>query len=97
MANRLNRLDEHTGGIVDVLLKERFDGWTIVQIAHKLELVLDYDKVAVLDAGRLMELDSPRRLLERDSIFRSLYEASLQRREEEQAQLDPSTNLHNMI
>ncbi|KFA49912.1 hypothetical protein S40293_01213 [Stachybotrys chartarum IBT 40293] len=79
-------LDEETSAIVDKVLKTWFDGWTILSIAHKLEAVLDYDKIAVFDAGRLMEFDSPQQLLQKESMFRSLYETALQRKMEMQKQ-----------
>lgn len=82
----LNSLDEETSAIVDKVLKTWFDGWTILSIAHKLEAVLDYDKIAVFDAGRLMEFDSPQQLLQKETIFRSLYETALQRKMEMQKQ-----------
>ena len=57
------------------ILREWFAGWTIIAIAHKLSEILDFDKVAVLRAGEVVEYDEPRRLLERDSLFRRLYGA----------------------
>ncbi|RFU80509.1 abc transporter [Trichoderma arundinaceum] len=67
-------LDEATSNVIDNVVRTWFKEWTILAIAHKLDAILDYDKVAVLDAGRLMEFDSPRKLLsQRDSIFRDLY------------------------
>ena len=41
-------------------------------IAHRLETVMHYDKVLVLDKGTLAESGSPRELLENDTIFRSM-------------------------
>lgn len=43
----------------DSLMKDAM----IITIAHRLETVLDYDKVLVLDAGRVVEFDEPRVLL----------------------------------
>jgi ABC-type multidrug transport system fused ATPase/permease subunit len=69
-------LDDNTSQIVNSLLRSWFEGWTIIAVAHKLGTILDFDKVAVLDDGKLLEYDEPRRLLERDSVFRELYELS---------------------
>lgn len=71
----LPSLDDATSAIVDKVLRTWFDGWTIITIAHKLDSVLDYDKIAVLDAGELVEFESPQSLLARDTVFRELYEA----------------------
>lgn len=35
---------------------------------------MDSDKIAVLDAGKLVELDNPQALLARDSHFRRLWQ-----------------------
>lgn len=46
-------------------------------IAHRLESLVDFDKVMVLDSGHLIETGSPRRLLQdENSAFSKLYRAS---------------------
>lgn len=73
-------LDQETSDIIDEILRTWFKDWTILAIAHKLDSILDFDKVAVLDAGRLVEFDQPRRLLDSDgSVFKELFELSTQR------------------
>ncbi|KAJ2506801.1 hypothetical protein H4217_008946 [Coemansia sp. RSA 1939] len=48
---------------------------TLLCIAHRLRTVLDYDKVLVLDNGRVAEYDTPHNLLQiKDGIFRSMCE-----------------------
>nr|POE50464.1 isoform 3 of canalicular multispecific organic anion transporter 2 [Quercus suber] len=65
-------LDETTSAIVEELLRSWFKDWTIIVVAHKLDAIADFDKVAVLDDGKLLEYDSPERLMESDSAFRRL-------------------------
>lgn len=73
-------LDQETSDIIDEVLRTWFKDWTILAIAHKLDLILDFDKVAVLDAGLLVEFDQPRRLLNSDgSVFKELFELSTQK------------------
>jgi ATP-binding cassette subfamily C (CFTR/MRP) protein 1 len=55
------------------LILEEFAGATIVAIAHRLETILDFDKVAVLSEGKLVGFDSPQALLDQPSAFRELY------------------------
>lgn len=50
---------------------------TTITIAHRLQTIIDYDKVLVLDKGQVMEYDDPYTLLRRkDSIFRGMCEMS---------------------
>eukprot|EP00388_Colpodella_angusta_P000214 GDKJ01000792.1.p1 GENE.GDKJ01000792.1~~GDKJ01000792.1.p1 ORF type:complete len:770 (+),score=184.28 GDKJ01000792.1:35-2311(+) len=50
---------------------------TIITIAHRINTILDYDKVVVLDRGHILEYDSPENLLKmKDGVFRSLTEQS---------------------
>lgn len=56
------------------VIREKFSDHTIIAVAHKLESILDFDKVAVLDEGSLVEFDSPDALLSvPSSAFSKLY------------------------
>jgi ATP-binding cassette, subfamily C (CFTR/MRP), member 1 len=67
--------DADTDKLIQQLLRARFNNHTIIMIIHRLKSVVDFDKIAVLDGGKLAEFDSPDALLARPSIFRSLYQA----------------------
>ncbi|KAF9876316.1 ABC transporter [Colletotrichum karsti] len=69
-------LDDESSRVVDEVLRSRFRDWTIIAIAHKLDSVLDFDRVAVVDAGDLVEFGEPRELLGQESAFKALYEHS---------------------
>jgi ABC-type multidrug transport system fused ATPase/permease subunit len=50
---------------------------TIITIAHRLQTIVDYDKVLVLDKGRVVEYGHPYELLKKDgSIFKGMCETS---------------------
>jgi ATP-binding cassette subfamily C (CFTR/MRP) protein 1 len=60
------------------LIRKKFARHTIIAVAHRLESIMDFDKVAVLDAGRLVEFDSPYALLDvPGSAFAKLYNAAV--------------------
>lgn len=65
-------LDNAMREIVDVIASWSKD-CTVLAIAHKLDSILSDDKVAVFDEGCLVEFDSPRALVKRQSMFADLY------------------------
>jgi ATP-binding cassette, subfamily C (CFTR/MRP), member 1 len=66
------------------VIRERFSSYTIIAVAHKLDSILDFDKVALLDEGKLVEFDSPYDLLaEESSAFHRLYYSSSSRQGED--------------
>ncbi|KAH8334240.1 hypothetical protein KR059_007880 [Drosophila kikkawai] len=75
-------LDEATSALdsstENALLKaadQAFQGRTIITIAHRLTTILDYDRLIVLDQGRIVEDGNPRMLQQLPgSIFHSLLE-----------------------
>ncbi|KAI3540901.1 ABC transporter [Colletotrichum abscissum] len=69
-------LDDESSKIIDEVLRSWFRDWTIIAIAHKLESILDFDRVAVVDSGAVVEYGEPRQLLGSESSFKALYERS---------------------
>lgn len=74
-------LDEATAAVdveTDALLQATlrspmFSKRTIITIAHRINTILDSDRIIVLDSGRVLEFDTPKKLLEKkDGLFRSL-------------------------
>jgi ABC-type multidrug transport system fused ATPase/permease subunit len=73
------------------LIRRKFASHTIIAVAHRIETIMDFDKVAVLDAGRLVEFDNPYNLLEvPGSAFSKLYSAAQAEEDEELAEKDIS-------
>lgn len=71
-------IDARTEEVVQRVIRRKFPGHTIIAVAHRLDTIMDFDKVAVLDAGRLVEFDSPYSLLEMPgSAFSRLYNATV--------------------
>jgi ABC-type multidrug transport system fused ATPase/permease subunit len=49
---------------------------TIITIAHRLQTIIDYDKVLVLDQGEVVEFGHPHTLLTSDGVFERMCEAT---------------------
>lgn len=66
-------VDLETDNLIQQTIRKEFKSSTIITIAHRLETIIDYDRVVVMDDGKLVEADSPSTLLKRpDSRFYGL-------------------------
>jgi len=69
-------VDSETDKLMQEILQTTFQDRTIIAIVHKLQTILSFDKVAVMDKGCVIEYDAPRTLLTRErSLFRALFES----------------------
>lgn len=63
-------IDLETDALIQKTVRREFQGCTVLTIAHRLNSILDYDRIMVLDKGKIAEFDVPDRLLQnRNSIF----------------------------
>ncbi|KAG5357793.1 Canalicular multispecific organic anion transporter 1 [Yarrowia sp. B02] len=59
-------VDIETDAHIQRTIRSEFKHKTIITIAHRLNTVIDSDKILVLDQGRVAEFDSPQNLLEKE-------------------------------
>ncbi|KIY53870.1 multidrug resistance-associated ABC transporter [Fistulina hepatica ATCC 64428] len=70
-------VDYATDELIGKTIRQEFAGSTILTIAHRLRTVIDYDRVMLLDQGRIAEFDSPNVLLnDSSSMFYQLCQAT---------------------
>ncbi|RZC64644.1 hypothetical protein C5167_008337 [Papaver somniferum] len=62
-------VDTATDGIVQKIITREFEDCTVVTVAHRIHTVIDSDLVLVLSEGRVVEYDTPAKLLEREDSF----------------------------
>ncbi|KAJ1729178.1 hypothetical protein LPJ72_005107 [Coemansia sp. Benny D160-2] len=83
--SKLIIMDEATASVdfdTDERLQRTIRGYefansTLLCIAHRLRTIIDYDRVLVLDKGKVAEFDTPKNLLEKkNGIFRGMCEKS---------------------
>ncbi|KAI1636918.1 P-loop containing nucleoside triphosphate hydrolase protein [Biscogniauxia mediterranea] len=70
-------VDMETDDKIQSTMAAAFRGRTLLCIAHRLRTIVGYDRICVMDAGRIAELDTPLALWEREGgIFRSMCDRS---------------------
>ncbi|XP_037037473.1 multidrug resistance-associated protein 1-like isoform X2 [Bradysia coprophila] len=63
-------IDIETDELIQKTIRSQFSDCTILTIAHRLNTIMDSDRVIVLDHGEIAEYDTPTALLNnKDSIF----------------------------
>lgn len=66
-------VDLETDDLIQKTIRQQFSDCTVLTIAHRLNTILDSDRVLVLDAGVVAEFESPKRLLDDGgSIFHGM-------------------------
>ncbi|RUS68623.1 hypothetical protein EGW08_023616, partial [Elysia chlorotica] len=69
-------VDPITDDLIQQTIRIKFKACTVLTIAHRLHTVIDSDRILVLDAGQIAEMDTPARLLSRGQggLFYSMVE-----------------------
>eukprot|EP01071_Lankesteria_metandrocarpae_P003569 Lankesteria_metandrocarpae@DN3045_c0_g1_i1.p1 len=66
-------VDPTTDALIQQTIRTHFNNCTVLTIAHRLNTIIDYDKVLVMDMGRVAEFDSPSELMKtKRGIFRAM-------------------------
>uniref|UniRef100_A0A3P8P716 ATP-binding cassette, sub-family C (CFTR/MRP), member 2 n=1 Tax=Astatotilapia calliptera TaxID=8154 RepID=A0A3P8P716_ASTCA len=62
-------VDLETDNLIQNTIRKEFSDCTVLTIAHRLHSIMDSSRVMVLDAGKVVEFDSPSNLLEKEGHF----------------------------
>eukprot|EP00041_Stephanoeca_diplocostata_P041742 m.8681 g.8681 ORF g.8681 m.8681 type:complete len:1381 (+) comp6678_c0_seq2:190-4332(+) len=66
-------IDIETDELIQDVIRAKFADWTVLTIAHRLNTVMDSDRILVLDAGTVKEFAAPDKLLlQSTSLFAQL-------------------------
>ncbi|KAJ9652888.1 ATP-binding cassette transporter yor1 [Neophaeococcomyces mojaviensis] len=69
-------VDFETDEKIQRTMRLGFAGKTVLCIAHRLKTIINYDRICVMDQGRIAELDTPINLFEQGGIFRGMCDKS---------------------
>ncbi|XP_061089115.1 ATP-binding cassette sub-family C member 3 isoform X2 [Conger conger] len=62
-------IDLETDDLIQSTIRTQFEDCTVFTIAHRLNTIMDYTRVLVLDKGKIAEFDTPTSLIAKKGIF----------------------------
>ncbi|MEE6506690.1 hypothetical protein FKM82_007794 [Ascaphus truei] len=62
-------IDLETDDLIQMTIRTEFEDCTVLTIAHRLNTIMDYTRVLVLDKGQIAEFDTPTNLIAAKGIF----------------------------
>ncbi|KAF9219896.1 P-loop containing nucleoside triphosphate hydrolase protein [Gyrodon lividus] len=66
-------IDFETDAKIQATIREEFKGSLLLTVAHRLRTVIDYDRLIVLNEGKVAEFDTPLNLIRKEhGIFRTM-------------------------
>ncbi|KAJ2079270.1 Multidrug resistance-associated protein 1 [Coemansia sp. RSA 988] len=69
-------VDLETDQAMQRLIREEFNDCTVLTIAHRLETVMNSDRIIVMDKGKIAEIGPPQELIEKGGLFSELVRTS---------------------
>lgn len=65
-------IDYKTDEIIQKVIQDKFKDITVITIAHRINTIINYDKIACFEYGELKEFGPPQELLAKRGLFHSL-------------------------
>ncbi|KAJ2053243.1 ATP-binding cassette glutathione S-conjugate transporter ycf1 [Coemansia sp. S16] len=69
-------VDLETDKSIQALIFNEFSDCTVLTIAHRLETIMNSDRIIVMDKGTIAEIGTPQELLAKDGMFAQLVKSS---------------------
>jgi ATP-binding cassette subfamily B protein len=74
MDEATSSVDAYTELLIQNAMREVLKNRTSIIIAHRLSTVRNADKIVVLEAGKIVEIGNHEELVQRDGLYKKLYE-----------------------
>lgn len=68
--------DGETDALIQQMLRTKFSDTTLLTVAHRLNTIIDFDLVIVMNEGKAVEIGSPKELLDQNGVFAELVDAT---------------------
>lgn len=62
-------VDQKTDDLIQNLIRTKLEKTTVLTIAHRLETIMDYDRLVVMAFGEIIEEGSPKDLILKNGHF----------------------------
>eukprot|EP01043_Picozoa_sp_COSAG02_P117222 COSAG02_NODE_53716_length_300_cov_0.741294_1_plen_89_part_10 len=66
MDEATSSVDLDTDALIQKTIRKEFGQTTVLVIAHRIDTIIDTDKIMLLDKGELVDFDTPAALLRRE-------------------------------
>lgn len=72
------QVDFETDNLIQNVIRTKFKNTTVLTIAHRIQTIFDYDRIMVMECGKIVEFDTPQNLInDKKSLFYSLINENL--------------------
>ncbi|KAJ9558164.1 hypothetical protein OSB04_012778 [Centaurea solstitialis] len=69
-------VDVRTDDLIQKTIRKEFKSCTMLIIAHRLNTIIDCNRILVLENGQILEYDSPERLISREGAFLKMVQST---------------------
>lgn len=58
-------VDHETERAIQEIIRSEFQSYTVIAVSHRLDMIMDFDRVVVMDTGEVVEVGNPMELAEK--------------------------------
>jgi ABC-type multidrug transport system fused ATPase/permease subunit len=66
-----SNVDIHTDKVMQEIIRREFRAYTVIAIAHRLETIMDFDRVLIMDAGEIVKSGPPLEVFKEVDVSRA--------------------------
>jgi ABC-type multidrug transport system fused ATPase/permease subunit len=59
-------VDSATERVMEEVIGNEFKDYTVISVTHRLDTIMDFDRVVVMDSGMVVEVGNPRVLADKE-------------------------------